>query len=38
MSTTNNRMELTSVIEALKLIKSKKYPIEIYSDSKYVNE
>lgn len=38
VSTTNNRMELTSVIEALKLIKSKKYPIEIYSDSKYVNE
>lgn len=38
VDTTNNRMELKSVIEALKLIKSKKYNIEIYSDSKYVNE
>lgn len=34
--TTNNRMELTAVIEALKLIKSNKIPIAIYSDSKYV--
>ncbi len=33
---TNNRMELTAVIEAMESIKSKKYPIEIYSDSKYV--
>jgi ribonuclease HI len=34
-STTNNIMELTACIEALKTIK-KDYPITIYSDSKYV--
>ncbi len=34
--TTNNRMELMAVIEALKKIKDKKMPVEIYSDSKYV--
>ena len=33
---TNNRMELTAVIEALEAIKSNKFEIEIYSDSKYV--
>lgn len=36
VNTTNNRMELTSVIEALKAIKSTKIPIKIYSDSAYV--
>ncbi len=34
--TTNNRMELMAVIEALKKIKNKNIPVEIYSDSKYV--
>lgn len=34
--TTNNRMELLAVIAALEAIKTTKYPIEIYSDSKYV--
>ncbi|WHQ47197.1 MAG: ribonuclease HI [Candidatus Midichloria sp.] len=33
--TTNNRMELTAAIEALKVIK-KNVKIEIYTDSKYV--
>lgn len=34
--TTNNRMELTAVIEALKQLKRKDVDIIIYSDSKYV--
>ena len=34
--TTNNRMEIMGVIEALKLIKQKELPITIYSDSRYV--
>lgn len=34
--TTNNRMELLAVIVALEAMKTDKYPIEIYSDSKYV--
>jgi ribonuclease HI len=34
--TTNNRMELLAVIQALENLKVNKYPIEIYSDSKYV--
>lgn len=34
--TTNNRMELLGVIEALEALKSSKYPVEVYSDSKYV--
>ncbi len=34
--TTNNRMELLAVITALKSLKSNKYPVIIYSDSKYV--
>ncbi len=36
--TTNNEMELKAVVEALKEISSKKVPIEIYTDSKYVVE
>jgi ribonuclease HI len=35
-NTTNNRMEITGVIEALKLINFYNVPIEIYSDSAYV--
>jgi ribonuclease HI len=34
--TTNNRMELLAVIYALEQLKSTTYPIEVYSDSKYV--
>ncbi len=34
--TTNNRMELLAVIDALKKIKDKNLPVEIYSDSRYV--
>ena len=34
--TTNNRMELLALIVALENLKSKSYPIEVYSDSKYV--
>jgi len=35
-NTTNNRMELTAVIVALESLKTVKYPVHIYSDSKYV--
>ncbi|TNE53705.1 MAG: ribonuclease HI [Bacteroidetes bacterium] len=34
--TTNNRMELLAVIVALEQLKSDRYQIRIYSDSKYV--
>jgi ribonuclease HI len=34
--TTNNRMELMAVIVAIESLKSTKYQIEVYSDSKYV--
>ncbi len=34
--TTNNRMELMAIIDALKKIKNKNLPVEIYTDSKYV--
>ena len=34
--TTNNRMELMAVIGALEAVKTTKYPVEVYSDSKYV--
>lgn len=37
-NTTNNKMELTAVIEALKLINDNDVSIEIYSDSSYVVE
>jgi len=36
--TTNNEMELKAVVEALKEVASKKKPVEIYTDSKYVVE
>ena len=34
--TTNNRMELLAVIRALKEINTTEYPVQVYSDSKYV--
>lgn len=34
--TTNNRMELLAVIVALESMKTNKYPVRVYSDSKYV--
>ena len=34
--TTNNRMELLAVIQALNALKNKQLPIHIYTDSKYV--
>lgn len=34
--TTNNRMELRAVIEALKSLKTSKHRVKVYSDSKYV--
>lgn len=34
--TTNNRMELLAVIVALENIKTNRYPVVVYSDSKYV--
>ncbi|MBN2794830.1 MAG: ribonuclease HI [Clostridia bacterium] len=37
-NTTNNRMELLAIIEALKLIKEEDIYLEIYSDSSYVVE
>ncbi len=34
--TTNNRMELLAVIVALENLKTNQYPVDVYSDSKYV--
>ena len=34
--TTNNQMELTALIKALEQLKTNKYPIIIWTDSKYV--
>ena len=34
--TTNNRMELLALIIALENLKTDKFPVEVYSDSKYV--
>ena len=36
--TTNNRMELLAVIVGLEALKTNKYPVTVYSDSKYVVE
>lgn len=36
LNTTNNIMELTAVLEGLKAVNGKHYPIEIYCDSAYV--
>lgn len=35
-NTTNNVMELTAIIEALKIIKRKDIPVQVYSDSAYI--
>ncbi len=35
-NTTNQRMEITSCIKALELLKSDKYKVELYSDSAYL--
>lgn len=35
-NTTNNKMELTACIEALKALKTDKYPVELYTDSAYI--
>ena len=37
INTTNNRMELTAVIEALKVLNKENQTIEIFSDSSYVS-
>ena len=34
--TTNNRMELLAVIRGLQALNTTEYPVQIYSDSKYV--
>ena len=34
--TTNNRMELLAVIRALQELKTTEFPVQVYSDSKYV--
>ena len=36
LNTTNNKMELTAAIKALEALNSKKIPINLYTDSKYV--
>ncbi len=36
INTTNNKMELTAVLESLKCINDYSYPITLYSDSAYV--
>lgn len=36
INTTNNRMELTAVLEALRVLKSRDLSVEIYSDSAYL--
>lgn len=35
---TNNRMEMTAVLQAMRAIKNKNFPTEIYSDSAYLVE
>ena len=35
---TNNQMEMTAVLQALKSITDKSIPVEVFSDSKYVVE
>ncbi len=36
--TTNNRMELTAVVEGLSAIKTKNVPVTVYTDSRYVSD
>jgi ribonuclease HI len=38
MNTTNNRMELSALIEALAMLTKKGYPVRVFSDSSYVME
>ncbi len=38
LETTNNRMELKAVIEGLKAIKNNELPVEVYTDSTYVQK
>ncbi len=35
-NTTNNKMEMKAIIEALKLLKTYSIPVEIYTDSAYI--
>lgn len=37
INTTNNRMELKAIIEALKTLKRNDIPIEVYTDSAYIS-
>lgn len=36
INTTNNVMELTACIKALNILKTDKYPVELYTDSAYI--
>ncbi len=36
VNTTNNRMELTALLEGLKAIKKRHYPVTVFSDSAYI--
>ena len=36
-NTTNNKMEMKAIIEALKLLKTYSIPVEIYTDSAYIS-
>ncbi len=36
LNTTNNEMEMKAVVEALKTLKTKQYPVIVYSDSQYI--
>src|SRR6056297_3196312 len=36
-NTTNNKMEMKAIIEALKLLKTNSIPVEIYTDSAYIS-
>ncbi len=36
VNTTNNRMELTALLEGLKAIKNRQYPVAVFSDSAYI--
>jgi ribonuclease HI len=37
-ATTNNRMELTAAIEALRALKSTTHPVELHTDSEYLKK
>jgi len=38
MHTTNNRMELTAVIEGLRAVKNPEFSVEVFTDSTYVQK